>query len=101
MLIYFPACFPAINACKNAFERTDRCGEKLLLRRTVGWGSNLSVILRVIVGQCSELAYDVVFFWIVTDWNREDYGLERVHLDVLAMNRSNEVFPRNYGEIMG
>ena len=46
----------------------------------------------MIVGQCSELAYDVVFCWIATGWNREDYSLERVHLDVLSMNRSNDVF---------
>ena len=71
-----------------------------MLRRTVGWGSNLSVILQVIVGQCSELAYDVVSYRIVTGWNRDDYSLERVHLDVLSMNGSNDVFPRKYVEIL-
>jgi hypothetical protein len=54
----------------------------------------------VIVGQCSELAYNVVLCRIVTGWNRENYGLERVHLDVLAMDRGEYEFPWKYVEIL-
>ena len=62
-----------------------------MLFGTAGQGGNLSVVLQVIVGKGDELSYTVVFCLIVTDWNGEDYDLERIHVDALAMNRRQDV----------
>ena len=70
-----------------------------MLLGTAGQVWNLSFVLQVIVGNGDELSYNVVFCWIVTDWNGGDYGLERIHFNVLAMNGGKMVGTWRYGEI--
>ena len=94
-------CFRTIIALKKAAKGLAAGVKKMFLWGAAGRDSNLAVILREIVGQCSELAYDVVFCRIATGWNRDDCGLERVHLDILSRNRNAYAFSWNNEEICG
>ncbi|MGD9819708.1 MAG: hypothetical protein AB7V04_13575 [Desulfomonilaceae bacterium] len=74
---------------------------KLFLWGTVGWGSNLAVFLRERVDKGHEFSNNVVFCRVATGWNRDDSGLERVHLDVFSRYRNADAFSWNDEEIWG
>ena len=98
---FFSPCLRAIITLKKTAKGLAAGVKKMFLWGAAGRDSNLAVILREIVGQSSELAYDVVFCWIATGWNRDDCGLERVHLDIFPRNRNAYALSWNNEEICG
>ena len=98
---FFSPCLRAIITLNKTAKGLAAGVKKMFLWGAAGRDSNLAVILREIVGQSSELAYDVVFCRVVTVRNRDDCCLDRVHLDIFSGNRDRYAFPWKDEEICG